>query len=217
VIAGFGERQIFPALRAYTVDGKVDGVLKYVQSHDSKITFANRAAIVPFAQHQMVSTFMEGIDPYYAEAINGALGKIFQRYPLDIVSAVPGLNEFRRQKLGQILQDAGRKLCDELRKELQEYKSQNHVVPITEAVSALPMDELAAMAESLVNLTSFKQKVSLNAETVGGPIDVAVISKGDGFIWIKRKHYFRADLNPHFFAKYGHRNRVQSVQAEDGQ
>jgi len=27
-------------------------------------------------------------------------------------------------------------------------------------------------------------------ETVAGPIDVAIISKGDGLIWIKRKHYF---------------------------
>jgi len=27
-------------------------------------------------------------------------------------------------------------------------------------------------------------------ETVGGPIDVAVLSKGDGFVWIKRKSYF---------------------------
>ena len=34
------------------------------------------------------------------------------------------------------------------------------------------------MAESLVNLTSFKRRVTMDAETVGGPIDVAVISKG---------------------------------------
>lgn len=37
---------------------------------------------------------------------------------------------------------------------------------------------------------------------VGGPIDVAVISKGDGLIWIKRKHYFDRDLNQHFFSNY---------------
>ena len=42
----------------------------------------------------------------------------------------------------------------------------------------------------------------MQAETVGGPIDVAVISKGDGFIWIKRKHYFEGDMNPQFFANY---------------
>ncbi len=40
------------------------------------------------------------------------------------------------------------------------------------------------------------------AETVGGPIDVVVISKGDGFVWIKRKHYFKPELNPHFFSNY---------------
>ena len=34
------------------------------------------------------------------------------------------------------------------------------------------------------------------------PIDVAVISKGDGFIWIKRKHYFNPALNHQFFANY---------------
>lgn len=66
----------------------------------------------------------------------------------------------------------------------------------------LPKDELAAMAESLVNLTSFKRKVTLERETVGGPIDVAVISKGDGFVWIKRKHYFKPELNPQFLSKY---------------
>ncbi|MFI5090616.1 MAG: hypothetical protein ACHP7P_11200 [Terriglobales bacterium] len=69
-------------------------------------------------------------------------------------------------------------------------------------VGDLPKDDLAAMAESLVNLTSFKRRITAEMETVGGPIDVAVISKGDGFVWIKRKHYFQKDLNPGFFANY---------------
>jgi hypothetical protein len=58
------------------------------------------------------------------------------------------------------------------------------------------------MAESLVNLTSFKRRVTLDAETVSGPIDVALISKGDGFIWMKRKHYFDGEKNPHFLRNY---------------
>jgi len=58
------------------------------------------------------------------------------------------------------------------------------------------------MAESLVNLTSFRKRVTIEAETVAGPIDVVVISKGDGFIWIKRKKYFKPELNPQFLARY---------------
>ena len=32
-------------------------------------------------------------------------------------------------------------------------------------------------------------------------MDVAIIGKGDGFIWIKRKHYFEPQLNPRFFQR----------------
>ena len=42
----------------------------------------------------------------------------------------------------------------------------------------------------------------MEEETVAGPIDVAVISKGDGFVWIKRKHYFQRELNQQFFDNY---------------
>jgi hypothetical protein len=57
------------------------------------------------------------------------------------------------------------------------------------------------MAEALVSLTSLKRRVTTDAETVGGPTDVALISKGDGFIWIKRKHYFSSELNHDFFTR----------------
>lgn len=66
------------------------------------------------------------------------------------------------------------------------------------------------MAESLVNLTAFKRRMtSVEADTVALPIDVAVISKGDGFIWIKRKHYFEQTLNPYFFANYYRKDEVK--------
>jgi hypothetical protein len=57
---------------------------------------------------------------------------------------------------------------------------------------------LAHVAAALVNINLLKKRMSMSLETVGGPIDVAVISKGDGFIWIDRKHYFSASKNPHY-------------------
>jgi hypothetical protein len=87
-------------------------------------------------------------------------------------------------------------------KNLDTLRRENYTNSIINIVSVLPKDELAAMAESLVNLTSFKRRVSSEEETVGGPIDVAVISKDDGFIWIKRKHYFDPELNHQFFSNY---------------
>jgi len=65
-----------------------------------------------------------------------------------------------------------------------------------EAVGHLPKSELAAAAEMLVNITKFSQRVSAEQETVGGPVDVALITKGDGFVWVKKKQCFPAALNP---------------------
>ena len=54
-----------------------------------------------------------------------------------------------------------------------------------------------------VSLTALKRRVSLEEETVGGPIDVAVVvSKGDGLIWIRRKHYFDPALNQSYIANH---------------
>jgi hypothetical protein len=91
---------------------------------------------------------------------------------------------------------------DEHQNDLMKFADQTKIQPIINVVGMLPKDELAEMAESLVNLTSFERRVTPEAETVGGPIDVAVISRGDGFIWIKRKHYFDTELNPHFLKNY---------------
>ena len=73
---------------------------------------------------------------------------------------------------------------------------------ILDVVEILPLKELAKVASTLVRLSSFEKQLSLEAETVGEPIDVAVISKGDGFIWINRKHYFQPDLNHRYFRDY---------------
>jgi hypothetical protein len=79
-----------------------------------------------------------------------------------------------------------------------------HYEPLRRVVGMLPVDEMAELAETLINLESLKEKVTQPTQSVGGPIDVAVITKVDGFIWVKRKHYFRPELNPRFFArKYG--------------
>ena len=48
-------------------------------------------------------------------------------------------------------------------------------------------------------------------ETVGGPIDVAIISKHDGFIWKKRKLYFDKDINQHFFENYFSKDEVCDI------
>ena len=65
---------------------------------------------------------------------------------------------------------------------------EKYAQPFMSAVAALPRHDLAAMAEALVNLTKFRARMSVTQkETVGGPIDIAMLSKGEGFVWVTRK------------------------------
>ena len=202
VIAGFGEKENFPTLISYDVDGVVNNKLKYRIGNEDSITIENNATIFPFGQKEMVFTFMEGIDPALGRYFEGYLSELFSKYPGMIADSISKLRKTENKDLMRNLKKMSANILKDFQDKLSDYKQKKHISPIIDAVAALPKDELAAMAESLVNLTSFKRRITLDAETVGGPIDVAVISKGDGFVWIKRKHYFKPDLNPHFMIKY---------------
>lgn len=201
VIAGFGEQEIFPSLYSYGIEGQIGGHLKY-QLADSHQVESGGPVIMSFAQQEMVGTFMDGIDPEYRKAILAYLPTILTKYAESIVEILPQLSKSDRTRLLERLAKVNENLLDAFSSSMTEHETRYHVGPIIFNVGHLPKDELAAMAESLVNITCFKRRVSVEAETAGGPIDVAVISKGDGFIWIKRKHYFQPEKNPQFFANY---------------
>ena len=203
VIAGFGEKDILPRLASYHMDGIAENRLKYEPYISEAITSEGTAAIIPFAQTEMVATFMEGMGRSSRAFLEGYLSVVFDQYSEMVVEALQKYTQQEKDNLEKKLKSASSVLVKDLKQKLRDYTQESHVQPVIRVVSGLPKDELAAMAESLVNLVSFKRKVTMEEEeTVGGPIDVAVISKGDGFIWIKRKQYFKPELNPQFFSNY---------------
>jgi hypothetical protein len=204
VIAGFGDDEIFPSIFSYQFECIADNVLKCIEEKQKSgsINFNNGALIVPFAQSEMVHTFIEGIDPSLVQFSISYLSEVFNKYPDSLLDQVPLKDGVDKKAISEKLKGISQAILKDFIEKNQQYRQEVHVSPIVNVVGILPKDELASMAEALVNLTSFKRRITMDAETVGGPIDVAVISKGDGFVWIKRKHYFKPELNPHFFRNY---------------
>jgi len=207
VIAGFGNSDVFPSLRCYMMDSIIGGRLRILEDEGrrARITTSGvTASVIAFAQSEMVALFMEGIDRDYRDFVQSFLSaSLFDGYPSMLEKILTKLVTPRSKGrvLGR-LRAAAKRLASQWDAAMIKYSRERHTDPIVDIVAQLPKEELAAMAEALVNLTSFKRHVTRQAETVGGPIDVAVISRGDGFIWIKRKHYFRPELNPQFPANY---------------
>lgn len=60
---------------------------------------------------------------------------------------------------------------------------------------AMPIQDAIDLAYFLANTAAQFTQFSLRAATVGGPIEVATITKHEGFKWVTRKHYFSSDFN----------------------
>lgn len=205
VIAGFGNSELFPVLRALEILTVIEGVAiqREVQEKRVDISADMAAAVVAFAQEDVVSTFMEGVAPYYQAMIDTLIRDLVSKVPGEILDEIPKLSAADRKSLKKHVAEQESSRMEHYLGQLIDYRNLNNVNPILQVVSVLPKDELASMADALANLTSLKRRLTMGErETVGGPIDVAVISRGDGLVWIKRKHYFQKELNPHFFRRH---------------
>ncbi len=61
---------------------------------------------------------------------------------------------------------------------------------------AMPVQDAIALADFLVDLTKRYVRFLPGADTVGGDTDICVVTKHEGFKWVRRKHYFDTRLNP---------------------
>ncbi len=63
-------------------------------------------------------------------------------------------------------------------------------------VPPMPIQDAIDLAEFLVETTIKYRRFLPGAPIVGGPVEIAVITKHEGFKWVKRKHYYDSELNP---------------------
>ena len=204
VIAGYGAEEHFPVMQAFELGEIFLGKLKYRRSPAQKINTDNPSIVQPFAEHEMVETFLNGISPAFERKLISEIARVVLELPDAVIDAA-GISKKRKTELKGKVRPKSIDLIKALAERIDAHVMR-HKQPVQQAISFLPKNELAHFAASLVNLNSFQKRMSINEdETVAGPIDVAVISKGDGFVWIARKHYFPRELNYHFFRNYGGR------------
>lgn len=201
VFWGFGEKDIYPGYIEHKVTHAFDKHVKYWVLDNYKVSNTSNACIAPFAQTEVTNSFIRSID-----------GKLRQEF---IESSKQLLSDFRDEIVTTLQQaSAPQQLLDSLNSiDCDKYKTKysdamakyiddNYIKNLIETVAYLSKEDLADMAENLVRMTCLKKHITSELESVGGPVDVAVITKGDGFIWMKRKHYFDPSLNQQFFERY---------------
>jgi len=203
VIAGFGRDEHFPVMQSFELGEIYQGKLKYrpgkVVAIDGDRT---PSIIVPFAHAEMVNTFLYGVSPDVERRWMIEVVALISKLPAMVIDLVTDLSSEQQLQWKNKMAPESTKIALHFFEKLAQYGKQEQLSAIYQAIGNMSKGELAHAASSLVNLNSFQKRMSMGPETVGGPIDVAVITKGDGFIWTERKHYFKPELNQHFFRNY---------------
>jgi hypothetical protein len=178
VFAGFGDEQKMPGVILYLVGRPLGEHVRRVSGEPEEVSPSQPALIIPLAQDDQTRLFMEGVHPTVKDFFIGNIKGLQREAKLEEAAAKRLL----------------RRLDDHINA---------HGQSVVDAVRFLPKPELAEFARALISFTGFRLRMSLSDESVGEPIDVAVISRGEGLVWVHRSHYFPPELNPHFI----HRRR----------
>ena len=188
VIAGFGKSEIFPTLISYEIDGMISGNLKYIRTNfvdvdrkkDDGSGVVRKATVIPFAQKEMVERFLYGLDEKMQDDVSMFCNTAITAIGVKLLDKIQFATEADKSAIQRVLRDAEAAFVDGLKNDGFATLRKRSRAQIEDMVEFMPKPELAEMAEALVNLTSIKRRVSRGMETVGGPIDVAIISQSEG-------------------------------------
>lgn len=202
VFAGFGQDEMFPSLQAFEIDGIVAGRLKKKVTHEVTANQGHMTSeIIPFAQRDIIDRYLEGMDKDFEREIQDYFKEVLTTIEQNLLDGAPRVPKRVRQLAQAQIADLGKIALEHMENAFIPKLRQKFRQQMEDMVLFMPKQDLANLAEALVNITSLKRRFSGDQETVAGPIDVAVISKSDGFVWVRRKHYFDANLNPRFFVR----------------
>ena len=202
VFWGYGEDDLFPQCHSILVSAAIDGKVKWTDNCILSVSNApnSSAWIIPFAQTDVSNTVVCGVDQTLRDEFSRKAKEVLDKFKSDLTTKLEEVGAPEDFKNALDAFDI-KPYAELFTTDMNNYIDENYIGKLMNTVSYLMKEDLADMAESLVRMTCLKRHFTTDDETVGGPVDVAVVTKGDGFVWIKRKHYFSADINHHYFER----------------
>lgn len=192
IFTGFGQDQKYPSLVSATVFEGFDNRVNYHIRPQDIICISDETpvAICPFAQTDVVESVLRGVHFDFAKTIQQkhkdvfSFGGIFapeegEEMPdFNLMEFHRLLSEINVDDLDKKFVKAGIKYLDKNQKEWEK------------ALEDYDLLAMAALAQSLIDLTGFHRILHFEPEGVGGPVDLAVITKNEGFTWLSRKSWY---------------------------
>jgi hypothetical protein len=101
-----------------------------------------------------------------------------------VIGSFTGVDAAKRESVrGQFRDQVLPQYFNTFHNMIGDYQQQTYINPVLRVLEIAARPELAETARELVALNVFKKRIMAQRQTVGGAIDVAVISREAGFQW----------------------------------
>ena len=174
VLAGLGEADMFPSMLHHEIGAVVLDRVVATKIGEARVTPHAKACIVGFG-NRTIDTLIQGADPALQRKLPDLMGQ-----------ALPAGSQARSGRARRM--ERRTTLAARFDALIQAEIQKTYSDPFMAGVASLPRQDLAVLAEALVALTALRTRICADEkDTVSRPVDVAIVSKGEGFRWIKRK------------------------------
>jgi hypothetical protein len=187
VFAGYGENESMPHIYERYIYGIDHRKLMHKSNKGFELKSEDKEVII-YAQGQpeIIKSYIHGVvDSHVDKIIDGhitILKESIQRLAFEYLSEEDAL-----------LFDANTIPIDSLRKKMEsviDICKEESEKEWLQSIKDYNLQKMASLAENLIKATELRKKIMNEAEEVGGLIDLAVISKNDGFQWLNRKSWY---------------------------
>ena len=188
VFVGFGENEILPSYLQIDISGLAQGRVTHKLGDSWSLTANTNPlwGICLPAQRDAIDQYLMGYDRSLVdEIVNSALeglselgNKLTEHLALENEAA---------ESLKTMINEHHAGLDNRLAEEVDKFSEENYLGSLRQTISSLSPADLVDVARSLIELQALRQTTTGQLNTVGGPIDVALISPLTGFEWVRHK------------------------------
>lgn len=188
VFAGFGSEERYPIVTTYFVSSIVGGIVKRAEASFDAIDGDTRSKIRVFADSEVTNAFIRGIDFNLERRVYGALNMLMHGLVDQVIGSFPNADPAVKEDIRRQFQtNYIPQYFDAFRGIIGDYQQHAYINPVLRVLEIASRNELAETARELVSLNVFKKRIMAQKQTVGGAIDVAIISREGGFQWHSRQ------------------------------
>jgi hypothetical protein len=184
VFSGFGSDERYPVVATVYMSAIVGGIAKRGTPTIDAIDSEVRSRIRVYADSEVTNAFIRGIDFNLERRLYGGFRVVMQGLVDQLIESLPVQDAALRENVrGRFQREFVPKYFEALHRMISDYQQQAFINPILRVLEIAAKNELAETARDLVGLNVFKKRITAQKQTVGGAIDVAMISRENGFQW----------------------------------